>query len=64
MLERIGCILDLGADPGPPSNSAPLEHALTALAGGRPEPKESTGMLIAPVEMALGQLFHLRDQEA
>lgn len=63
MLERIGCILDLGADPGPPTDCAALEHALTALAEGKPEPQESTGTLIAPVELAVGQLFHLRDAQ-
>ena len=61
MLERIGCILDLGDDPGPPSNSAELERALTALVNGEPEPVHDTGVLIAPVEMAVAQLFVLRD---
>lgn len=64
MLERIGCIMDLGADPGPSSYCAALEHALTALVEGKPEPDEALAMLIAPVEMAVSQLFHLRDQAA
>lgn len=64
MRERIGCIMDLGFDPGPPTQSVPLEHALTALVSGQAEPVQSTGQLIAPVELAVAQLFHLRDQEA
>lgn len=58
---RIDCILDLGDDPGPPVNDAALEHALTCLARGEPEPVDTTARLIAPVELAVAQLFRLRD---
>lgn len=64
LTRRLEAAMARQPDPGPPTNSEPLERVIAALFAGERLPKFDAEQVIAPVLACLEELFILRDRGA
>ena len=61
---RLEAAMRLQPDPGPATNSEPLERVLAALFAGERIPEIEAAQVIDPVMRCVEELFILRDRSA